>query len=160
MNAPQSFDGPAAGEPAQVQWIGYHLNQAAGRIRASTSAALQPLGLTPPQLRALETVSSEQPLTQARLGQLTATDRTTIVALVDRLEAIGAVKRSRDDSDRRSHALILTPAGDRLLAEARRAARSAEDDFLASLTPAERSDLKSLLLKIHRPRTCKEEEKR
>jgi DNA-binding MarR family transcriptional regulator len=145
--------------PPEVDWFGYYLNQLASRIRMATSAALHPLGLTPPQFRALETIALAQPLPQVRLGELTATDRTTIVAFVDRLEKLGAVERRRDPQDRRSHALVLTPAGDRLLAEARLLAKSAEEDFLAPLSESERRSLKGLLLKLHVPITCDEEKK-
>jgi DNA-binding MarR family transcriptional regulator len=146
--------------PAEVRWVGYYLNQLASRIRAATSVALQPLGLTPPLFRALETVGSRQPLTQARLGELTATDRTTIVAIVDRLETLGAVERRPGEKDRRSNALLLTRPGERLLNEARRLAASAEEEFLAPLSPDERSSLRSLLLKLHVPSTCQREKNR
>jgi DNA-binding MarR family transcriptional regulator len=142
---------------ARVRWVGYYLNQLASRIRTATSAALEPVGLTPPQFRALETIGSEQPLTQARLGELTTTDRTTVVAIVDRLEDMGAVERRRDEKDRRSHALILTAAGDRLLNEARLLAQAAEDAFLTPLSEAERSSLRALLIKLHLPQDCERE---
>ncbi len=141
----------------EVPWIGYYLNQAAQRIRVSTAAALQPLGITPVQLRILEAILAEQPLSQARLGEITGTDRTTIVAIVDRLETLGAAARNRDPNDRRSHAVVLTPVGERVLGEARTRARVAEQAFLAPLAPADRSALHALLIQLHQPITCLEE---
>jgi DNA-binding MarR family transcriptional regulator len=108
-------------------------------------------------LRILETIQAEQPLSQTRLGDLTGTDRTTIVAIVDKLEALGAAVRNRDPNDRRSHAVMLTSSGARVLAEARKLALAAEQHFLAPLAPAERSTLHSLLSRLHQPTTCPEE---
>lgn len=139
-------------------WIGYYLNQLAARVRNATSAALQPHGLSPAQFRVLQVVSAHQPISQVKLGELTGTDRTTIVAIVDRLEAIGAVERKRDEADRRSHALVTTQQGESLLPQARALVQSAEDTLLASLDAMERTTLRALLIKLHQtPVTCPQE---
>lgn len=140
-------------------WFGHLLNQTAGRIRARTAAAIEPLSITPPMLRALEAIGSSEGLTQVQLGVQTAMDRTTIVHVVDRFEALGYARRTRSAADRRSHALMLTERGEAALHEARSLAREVEDIILAPLSPDERRTLLSLLQAIHQPVTCPEDRK-
>jgi MarR family transcriptional regulator, lower aerobic nicotinate degradation pathway regulator len=144
----------------QSGWIGFLLNQAAMRIRTITVMALSPLGLTPPQLRALEAIEKEQPLSQTRLGELVNMDRSTIVHVVDHFEALGAASREADPSDRRSHAVVLTQKGQDLLVEAQRQARAVEEEFLSPLSRPEREALRDLLHKLFDPSPCPEEKKR
>lgn len=144
---------------AETDWTGFLLNQAALRIRTMTAMALSPLGLTPPQLRALETIAKEQPLSQAHLGELVHMDRSTIVHVIDHFEALGAASREADPSDRRSHAVVLTKKGERLLADARARARDAENEFLSPLSHPEREALRHMLQKLFDPSPCPEEKK-
>lgn len=138
-------------------WFGHLFNQIAGRLRLSTQQALQPLGLTPPMLRALEVIAADQPMTQVQLGARTSMDRTTIVHLVDRFEALGYAERCRSSVDRRSHALMLTPEGEAALDKARILAREVEDAILAPLSAAQRRALLELLQVVHEPVNCPEE---
>lgn len=125
-----------------------------------TAVALGPLGLTPPQLRALEAIAMDQPLNQVRLGELVNMDRSTIVHVVDHFEALGAASREADPTDRRSHAVVLTKKGKDLLAEAQKRARDVEAEFLAPLSRPEREALHDLLHKLFDPSPCPEEKKR
>lgn len=138
-------------------WFGYLLNQIAGRFRSSTQRALQPLGISPPMLRALEALAVDQPLTQVQLGVRVGMDRTTIVHLVDRFEELGYAQRCRSPKDRRSHALMLTAHGNVALGKARVLARSVEEQVLAPLSSAQRKSLLELLQLIHEPLNCPEE---
>lgn len=140
-------------------WVGYLLNQAALQIRTMSVVALGPLGLTPPQLRSLETIAAEQPLSQTRLGELVHMDRSTIVHVVDHLENLGVASREADPADRRSHAVVLTRKGERILAEARDLAREAENEFLSPLSRPEREALREMLHKLFDPSPCPEEKK-
>lgn len=144
------------GEP---DWVGYMLNQSALQIRMMTALALAPLGLTPPQLRALEAIWSEQPLSQTRLGELVNMDRSTIVHVVDHFEKLGVASRKADPADRRSHAVILTKKGERILAKARTLARETENEFLNPLSCPEREALREMLRKLFDPSPCPEEKK-
>jgi len=150
----------ATTQPAETDerpWFGHLMNQIAGRFRLSTQQALQPLGITPPMLRALEALAADQPLTQVQLGIRVAMDRTTIVHLVDRFEELGYAQRCRSATDRRSHALMLTAQGEAALRKARNLARAVEGEVLASLTPAQRGLLLELLQAIHEPVNCPED---
>lgn len=140
-------------------WVGYLLNQAALQIRTMSVVALGPLGLTPPQLRALEAIAAEQPLSQTRLGELVHMDRSTIVHVVDHFETLGVASREADPADRRSHAVMLTKKGERILTKARELAREAEKEFLSPLSRPEREALRNMLHKLYDPSPCPEEKK-
>jgi MarR family transcriptional regulator, lower aerobic nicotinate degradation pathway regulator len=146
---------PSGGDP----WFGHLLNQSASRIRVQTAAAIEPLGITPPMLRALEAIGASEGVTQVQLGARTAMDRTTIVHVVDRFETLGYARRTRSAADRRSHALVLTERGEAALREARSLAREVEDIILSPLSLDERHMLLSLLQTIHQPSTCPEDRK-
>src|SRR3954451_13011169 len=78
--------------------------------------ALEPVGLldadcTPKHVGCLIMVAEEGPLSQHELGERMAVDRTTIVAIVDRLEDAGYVERRRNPLDRRAYALQIPRTG-------------------------------------------------
>lgn len=141
-------------------WYGYLLNRAALQVRTATATALAPLGISPPQLRALEAIAAAQPLNQAVLGEMVQMDRTTIVHLVDHFERLGAACRKPDPTDRRSHAIALTDEGFRILRAGRARARAVERDFLGPLSPSERETLRLLLGKLFHPSSPIKERKR
>jgi DNA-binding MarR family transcriptional regulator len=73
------------------------------------------------------------------------------VAVVDELERAGFVERRRDPRDRRAYALHATPAGRRVLDRGAKAARQAEERFLAPLTASDRRRLKQMLRTLVHP---------
>jgi DNA-binding MarR family transcriptional regulator len=93
-------------------------------------------------------IAEEGPLSQQGLGERMAVDRTTIVAIVDRLEDAGYVERRRNPDDRRAYALEITPAGRKWLEQARRAMYEAEQKFLEPLSQAERRQLTGMLQRL------------
>jgi DNA-binding MarR family transcriptional regulator len=108
-------------------------------------AALEPLGLSPKGFGALTVLAGAGPLSQGSLAVRQGIDRTTMVAVVDELERLGAVRRRRDERDRRAYALELTPAGRRLLERGREVLAGAEERFLTPLPLEERQRLKDAL---------------
>jgi DNA-binding MarR family transcriptional regulator len=113
--------------------------------RALTQRALASLGLSPKGFGALAVLAAEGPLSQQQLAARQGIDRTTMVAVVDELERLGAVERRRDPDDRRAYALHLTRAGRRLLVPAEAAVVDVEQSFLAPLPAAEQERLKQAL---------------
>lgn len=96
----------------------------------------------------LSAIDREPPLSQQELSRLIGVDPTTVVALVDDLEQLGYVKRSRNRSDRRRHDLLLTAAGRRNLAAAHRVADEVEAEIFSPLTAAERDTYADLTRKV------------
>jgi DNA-binding MarR family transcriptional regulator len=109
---------------------------------------LEALGLTTRMWGALNVLDHEGPISQQALGSGIGMDPSSMVATIDELEARGLVERRRHPSDRRAHALHLTDQGRETLARGRMLAKSAQEDLLAPLNPAERKQLHELLLRI------------
>jgi DNA-binding MarR family transcriptional regulator len=70
------------------------------------------------------------------------------VGLLDELEEGGLIERKRDPEDRRRHLVSLNPAGKKRLAELRAISMRVENELLAALDPAERTQLHELLLQL------------
>src|SRR4051812_6349881 len=130
---------------ALAERLGPLLGRAHDAHRRLSLEALAPLGLGVKSVGALTVLRVEGPLSQRRLAERQGIDRTTMVAVVDELERLGAVERRKDPGDRRANALHITPLGRRLLTRARTAVAGAEEAFLAPLPPAEQQRLRAAL---------------
>ena len=130
---------------ALAERLGPLLGRAHDAHRRLSLEALAPLGLGVKSVGALTVLQAEGPLSQRRLAERQGIDRTTMVAVLDELERMGAVERRKDPADRRANALHITPRGRQLLTKARTAVAGAEDAFLAPLAPAEQQRLRAAL---------------
>jgi DNA-binding MarR family transcriptional regulator len=128
--------------------IGYLLAKAHLEMRAVADEALVPLGLDKKEYAALVLVASEGPLSQQALSVIQGCDRTTMVAVVDKLEAGGLVVRHRNPLDRRAYALEITAKGRRVLDQADELVSRVEREFLVPLSAAERRTLVGLLQRL------------
>jgi DNA-binding MarR family transcriptional regulator len=72
-------------------------------------------GLSPGRVGLLITIDANPGITQSRLAEAAERDRSTMVGVLDQLEARGLLERRRGD-DRRTNGLWLTRAGRELLA--------------------------------------------
>lgn len=131
---------------------GYLLLKAGHHIGQQFDAALAGIGLTGREFLVMSFVQAADGLSQQELSGRLGLDPTSVVGLVDGLEDRGLMTRQRDLADRRRNVLAVTDAGAALHAEAVDAAVRAEADFLAPLTPAERDELRGVLLKVMQPR--------
>jgi DNA-binding MarR family transcriptional regulator len=86
--------------------------------------------------------------TQLELAQAIGYDKTRLIARLDELEADGLVTREPDPSDRRARRIHLTAAGHARHAAAQADIRVMEDELLATLPPAERELLLSVLPRL------------
>jgi DNA-binding MarR family transcriptional regulator len=102
--------------------------------------ALATLGLTLRSYGVLALAAAEE-LGQNEIGELTGIDRTTVVAVVDDLEAAGLVVRTPCPSDRRIRLVQPTAEGRALAGRAVAAVRAVEDEFTAVLAPGQREAL-------------------
>ncbi|CEA09622.1 Multiple antibiotic resistance protein MarR [Arthrobacter saudimassiliensis] len=96
----------------------------------------------------LSLACSGQAPTQRELSQFLALDPSQIVAIVDELEARGAVDRQPDPRDRRSKIIVPTAAGRRLYERARGVVQDATAESLAALDAGQRRELHRLLSKV------------
>ena len=134
--------------PALADRVGYLLAKAHLGMRAAADEALIPLGLDKKEYAALVLVASEGPLSQQALSVIQGCDRTTMVAVVDRLEDGGLVMRRRNPLDRRAYALEITAKGRRALDQADELVSKVEHDFLVPRSAAERRTLIDLLQRL------------
>ncbi len=125
--------------------FGFLLKHARERLAALNAEALQPFGISGRELAVLTVLAEGEPPSQLEAAQRLAIDRTTMVGLIDGLEAKGIVERRADGTDRRRNIVAVTPAGRRLLTDASRAADDAERAFLEPLGTAERRRLREML---------------
>ena len=75
-------------------------------------------GVTAPQLVCLGALTASGPLTISQLGRNVHLSASTVVGIVDRLEARGLVLRTRGLTDRRIVTVSATPEGHALAADA------------------------------------------
>ena len=126
--------------------------QLARRIRRARTEALAPYGLSPHQAGAFVAIARYQqrhPNEEFRLSDLARRLRIaprSATEVVDALCERQLVRREPSATDRRATSLVLTPAGQDLLADVRAASPATE--VFAALTDAERAQLGSLLQKI------------
>ncbi|MGH3633485.1 MarR family winged helix-turn-helix transcriptional regulator [Mycobacterium sp.] len=125
--------------------VAFLLAQLGHRAAGLFAEQMATLELTPPHAGILRVIASEPGLSQqalsARLGLLPS----RVVAYVDELENRGFVVRRGHPSDRRLHALHLTPAGKKLMRKLSEVARQHEHRFTAALTAEQRDTLHDLL---------------
>jgi MarR family transcriptional regulator, lower aerobic nicotinate degradation pathway regulator len=126
----------------------YLLGRASARLHALGLRDLEPLGITPREYSVLAVLADRSPLSQTQVAEVLGLDRTTILKLGASLERKSLVVRERDANDARAYAMALTPAGDRLRAEAFELLLACEAQFLTPLSQNERKQLHDLLARI------------
>ena len=95
-----------------------HVQRAARALARRFDEAFRPLGLTSGQFSLMMSLNRPEPPTIGSVASLLAMDRTTLTAALKPLQRRGLVEVARDEKDRRSRRLKLTPAGRGLLASA------------------------------------------
>ncbi len=113
--------------------LGYLLKHAQQRLVQAAGPAMAPYGIDGRELAVLTVLAADYPLSQHEAAERLGVDRTTMVALVDDLEAKGLVERHRSLQDRRKNIVQLTDAGKLCLDGAGRARDEIEREFLAPL---------------------------
>ena len=113
------------------------LSQASHALTTELTAGLEALGITPRDLCVLSNAMAGG-LTQNRLADLCALDKTTMVVTLDQLERAGLAERRPSPADRRARIIAVTNAGERIVAEAQDVVARIYDDVLAALPAGQR----------------------
>src|SRR6476659_5002807 len=132
-------EGPIPAELAMFP--GYLLARLGDSSRRRFQRALAPLGLHPRQFGVMTIVSAAPGTSQQQLQERTGIDPSSMVAVIDELEARGLAERRAQPGDRRVRAIFLTKAGDRALQSAKEVAAELQRELLAPLSPSERRTL-------------------
>ena len=161
MNAPDSLNEPAAGRSAPdgqavdlgrlAGLLGYRLRRAEVFAFQNFAAHFGADRVSPGQLGVLLLVQANPGSNQTRIGRALGIDRSTLVSIVDTLEARGLVRREPSPTDRRSHALMLSAEGDGFLRAIRPRLDAHEAEIARNLSPAERAQLIDLLQRLAVP---------
>ncbi|QKV79693.1 MarR family winged helix-turn-helix transcriptional regulator [Amycolatopsis sp. Hca4] len=135
---------------AVTRRLGYLLKHAQLRLAELAEPLYAPLGVTGRQLALLALFGDGPAQSQqdgaARLG----IDRTTMVALVDELEAKGLVRREVAPGDRRKRLVLLTPEGERVREAGEELTRQAEALLLEPLSAEDAERLRAALHQVVR----------
>lgn len=113
------------------------LSQASHVLTTEMTVGLADLGITPRAYCVLSHALSGD-LTQIRLAELCALDKTTMVVTIDELEKAGLAERRPSSSDRRARIIAVTGQGRQLVAAADEIVAKLYDDVLASLPVKDR----------------------
>jgi DNA-binding MarR family transcriptional regulator len=128
--------------------IGYHLRRAQISVFNDFVRTMAEQKVTPGQFGVLDLISANPGLTQSALARAVGIERSTMVAVIDALEARKLVERRRAPTDRRSYALVLTTEGIALLDRLKPMVLDHEKRIAADLSARERDALISLLKRI------------
>jgi DNA-binding MarR family transcriptional regulator len=128
--------------------LGYHLRRAQIVVFQHFAETMGAADITPGQFGVLTVIDGNPGLRQTQLGNALGIDRSTVVVVIDRLEARGLVTRAPQPNDRRSHALRLSEKGEKLLRQLEAKVRAHERHIGRELTPAEQRTLIDLLGRV------------
>ena len=129
--------------------VGFHLRLAHGAVYRHFTETFAHLDLTQKQVSLLWLVDDHTGIAQTDLARLMRMDRATTMAIVNRLEAKGYVRRGKSPSDNRKQTLVLTAEGRKALAVAKEAVRQHEDWLKSRFTAREAEKLIEFLTRIH-----------
>ena len=112
--------------------------------------ALKPSGLTPPQYNVLRILRGARPeaLKCSTISERMITNDPDLTRLLDRLESVGLVEKSRDTADRRAMNVRITARGLQVLESAATAVREKIDVAMAPLGKKKLETLANLLEQV------------
>jgi DNA-binding MarR family transcriptional regulator len=128
--------------------VSFLVSQIGARSAQKFAERLVPLGLRPSQFGLLVALSAGGGMSQQQLADTLGVHRNVMVGLVDSLQERGLVERRTHPSDRRAHAVHLTPKARDLVRRAEQLADEQEEDLLAGLSPADAARLLDLLQRV------------
>lgn len=110
--------------------------------------ALEPYHLRVRHLELLVCIEAMGPVSQGAAAEALFINKSTIVPIIDDLEAGELLERSRDPQDRRGNHLTLTAGGIETLATVMAEIHELESDWFKTLDVNERSEFEALLSRL------------
>jgi DNA-binding MarR family transcriptional regulator len=127
---------------------GYLLARLGEASRRRFHRALEPEGLHPRHFGVMTMVAAHPGMSQQELHEKTAIDPSSMVAVIDELEAGGLAERRHHADDRRVRTIFLTELGQKKLERVRALAGQLQREFFQALSAEERRTLHGLLRKL------------
>lgn len=125
--------------------IGYRVRLAQVAIFRDFCARVGDAEITPTLFGVLVLVDANPGMMQTQLANAMQLDRSSVVSILDKLEARKVLERVRSPDNRRSNALHLTDKGRRWLAQLLPEVRAHEQRLASRLGPDELTMLRDLL---------------
>jgi DNA-binding MarR family transcriptional regulator len=140
-----------AGEPVSSLTgnAGFLLSRVGTAVQTGFKELLGRWNIRPQHFAILMALGSVGEASQQQLCQALGIDSGNMVELIDTLEALRFVQRSRDTRDRRRYVLAMTPEGQAALAAVTEAIDDFTRRFLEPLSQAEQATLISSLAKLY-----------
>lgn len=129
---------------AKTTNVAHLLKQLGDHAHRRLVVLLEPLGLRPRHLGLLDLVERE-PVAQLELARGIGVTPSVVVDMLDELDALGAIRRVRDQADRRRQLVELTDAGRALHRKADARLADLEAEVLAPLSPTATTALRKAL---------------
>ena len=132
----------------RVPGVAFLLSQLGGQSARAWTARLAAVGMEPREAMLLRHVALSEGSSQQAVATSIGLPASRIVGLVDRLEARGWIERRTAGTDRRRHALYVSPLGRKALDQITAVGAEHEHEFTRNLGPTERDELIRLLQRI------------
>ncbi len=120
---------PDSSEPAVMLLLDKVARASATRF----AERIADLGIRPRHVGVLVAIARSDNPSQAHLAEWLGVGPSAVVALIDELEAMGAVTREPDPANRRRWTIRLTPSGQKLAATAEERARRLDAELLSGV---------------------------
>jgi MarR family transcriptional regulator for hemolysin len=115
--------------------LGALIAQAARQWRRAVDRNVRPFGLTEATwLPLLRLARAPAPMRQKELAASLSLDGSSVVRLLDSLQAAGLVERREEDADRRAKAIVLTGVGKAMVERVEAVARLVREQALAKVS--------------------------
>ncbi len=128
--------------------VGFVLRLAQVAVFKDLLSALKPFDLRVTDLSVLLVIEATPGLQQRAIGDVLRIQRPNLVTIIDQLEARGLVRRGPVPADRRAYALSLTPEGEALLQQAKRAHAQHDRKVLDALGDLDKERMLAALERI------------
>ncbi|GAB5387331.1 MAG: winged helix DNA-binding protein [Alphaproteobacteria bacterium] len=112
---------------------------------------MQEYAITPSQFEVLSLIRHNSGASQSAIARAVGVDRSTMVSLIDKLEAKELIKRMPDPVDRRAHQMHITDQGQTFHDELFAKAMERDRKFTADLSKEDRAVLRELLWRLGHP---------
>ncbi len=130
------------------EYLFYLLTQVANRRSKDFAPALEALGISLSEWRALSVINRLDNCLMSELAEFTTVDRTTLTRTVDRLVAANLVERGTAASDRRQVVITLSPHGRDVFERAVEILKTYNARVLGGLSEEDLRTLRALLQRI------------
>lgn len=130
--------------------VGYRLRVAQIAAYRRFEGSLGRYGIAPRYLGLLGIIEAHPGQPQSRLAEAIALKRSSLVPIIDRLEADGLVERRASATDRRYKSVWLTTKGRRVFLDLKARTQAQEERLCQGMTQAERATLLKLLQRMVR----------